>query len=92
VYIKTVEKLDETKKPFCIGESDKDGVFSFKNIPYGEFIVKTFKINKYTNYSLFPEEQKTFVRHSDSELEKTFKVNSFNIYGKVLNGKKKRNP
>ena len=92
VYIKTVEKLDETKKPFCIGESDKDGIFSFKNIPYGEFIVKTYKINKYTNYSLFPEEQKKFVRHSDCELDRNFKVNSFNIYGKVLNGKKKGIP
>ena len=89
VYINQIEKLDENKKPFCIGESDKEGLFSFKNIPYGEFIVKTYKINKFTNYSLFPEEQKIFVKHSDCELEKPFKVNSFNIYGKVLNGKKK---
>ena len=89
VYINQIEKLDENKKPFCIGESDKKGLFSFKNIPYGEFIVKTYKINKFTNYSLFPEEQKIFVKHSDCELEKPFKVNSFNIYGKVLNGKKK---
>ena len=90
-YLKQVEKLDENKTPFCIGESDKEGLFSFKNIPYGEFIVKTYKINKYTNYTLFPEEQKRFVTHSDCELDKPFKVNSFNIYGKVLNGKKKRN-
>ena len=88
-YINQIEKLDENKKPFCIGESDKEGLFSFKNIPYGEFTVKTYKINKYTNYSLFPEEQKIFVKHSDCELEKPFKVNSFNIYGKVMNGKKK---
>ena len=88
-YLKQVEKLDENKTPFCIGESDKEGLFSFKNIPYGEFIVKTYKINKYTNYTLFPEEQKRFVTHSDCELDKPFKVNSFNIYGKVLNGKKK---
>ena len=88
-YLSQLEKLDENKKPFCIGESDKEGLFSFKNIPYGEFIVKTYKINKYTNYSLFPEEQKRFVTHSDCELEKPFKVNSFNIYGKVMNGKKK---
>ena len=89
IYLPKLEKLDENKKPFCIGESDKEGLFSFKNIPYGEFIVKTYKINKYTNYSLFPEEQKRFVTHSDCELEKPFKVNSFNIYGKVLNGKQK---
>ena len=88
-YLSQLEKLDENKKPFCIGESDKEGLFSFKNIPYGEFIVKTYKINKYTNYSLFPDEQKRFVTHSDCELEKPFKVNSFNIYGKVMNGKKK---
>ena len=88
-FLNQLEKLDENKKPFCIGESDKEGLFSFKNIPYGEFIVKTYKINKYTNYSLFPEEQKRFVTHSDCELEKAFKVNSFNIYGKVMNGKKK---
>jgi len=89
IYLPQLEKLDENKKPFCIGESDKEGLFSFKNIPYGEFIVKTYKINKYTNYSLFPEEQKRFVTHSDCELEKPFKVNSFNIYGKVMNGKNK---
>ena len=89
IYLAQLEKLDENKKPFCIGESDKEGLFSFKNIPYGEFIVKTYKINKYTNYSLFPEEQKRFVTHSDCELEKPFKVNSFNIYGKVMNGKQK---
>ena len=89
IYLPQLEKLDENKKPFCIGESDKEGLFSFKNIPYGEFIVKTYKINKFTNYSLFPEEQKRFVTHSDCELEKPFKVNSFNIYGKVMNGKNK---
>ena len=89
IYLSQLEKLDENKKPFCIGESDKEGLFSFKNIPYGEFIVKTYKINKFTNYSLFPEEQKRFVTHSDCELEKPFKVNSFNIYGKVMNGKNK---
>ena len=49
-------------------------------------------MNEYTTYSLFPEEQKQFVRHSDCELEKAFKVNTFNIYGKVLNGKKKGIP
>ena len=88
-YIKQVEILDKAKQPFCIGESNKEGVFSFKNIPYGEFVVKTYKINKYTNYYLFPEEQKIFVKHSDIDLDRAFRVNSFNIYGKVLNGKKK---
>ena len=91
-YLKQVETLDKNKTPFCFGESDKDGFFSFKNIPYGEFIVKTFKMNEYTNYSLFPQEQKKFVKHSDCELEKPFTVNMFNIYGKVLNGKKKGIP
>ena len=88
-YLNKVELLDANKKPFCIGESGKDGLFSFKNIPYGEFIVKAYKINKYTNYSLFPEEQKRFVTHFDCELDKPFRVSSFNIYGKVMNGKNK---
>ena len=91
-YLTNIEKNDEKLKPFCFAESDKEGAFSFKNIPYGEFIVKTFKMNDYTSYSLFPEEQKQFVTHSDCELEKPFKVNTFNIYGKVLNGKKKGIP
>jgi len=90
-YLKQIEKYDEQFKPFCFDETDKSGVFSFKNIPYGEFIIKTFKMNEYTSYSLFPQEQKQFVTHSDCELEKPFKANLFNIYGKVLNGKKKRN-
>ena len=91
-FLKNIEKSDDKLKPFCFAETDKDGLFSFKNIPYGEFIVKTYKMNEYTTYSLFPEEQKQFVRHSDCELEKAFKVNTFNIYGKVLNGKKKGIP
>ena len=91
-FLKNIEKSDDKLKPFCFAETDKDGLFSFKNIPYGEFIVKTYKINEYTSYSLFPEEQKQFVKHSDCELEKAFKVNTFNIYGKVLNGKKKGIP
>ena len=89
---KYIEKYDGKEKPFCFAESDKNGLFSFKNIPYGEFIIKTYKKNDYTSYSLFPEEQKQFVRHSDCELEKPFVVNNFNIYGKVLNGKKKGIP
>ena len=88
-YLKQIESLNKEIIPFCFGESDKDGWFSFKNIPYGEFIIKTFKMNEYTSYSLFPLEQKKFVTHSDCSLEKPFTVNSFNIYGKVLNGKKK---
>ena len=91
-YLKQIEKYDEQFKPFCFDETDKSGVFSFKNIPYGEFIIKTFKMNEYTSYSLFPQEQKQFVTHSDCELEKPFKANLFNIYGKVLNGKKKGIP
>ena len=91
-YLKNIENYDDKLKPFCFDESDKNGLFSFKNIPYGEFIVKTFKQNDYTSYSLYPEEQKQFVTHSDCELEKAFKVNTFNIYGKVLNGKKKGIP
>ena len=88
-YLKDIEKNDDKLKPFCFAETDKNGLFSFKNIPYGQFIVKTFKKNEYTSYTLFPEEQKQFVTHSDCELEKPFKVITFNIYGKVLNGKKK---
>ena len=91
-FLKSIENYDDKLKPFCFAESDKDGFFSFKNIPYGEFIVKTYKKNDYTSYSLFPEEQKQFVRHSDCEFEQPFKVITFNIYGKVLNGKKKGIP
>ena len=91
-YLKNIEYYENKLKPFCFAESDKNGLFSFKNIPYGQFIVKTFKKNDYTSYSLFPEEQKQFVTHSDCELEKPFKVVTFNIYGKVLNGKKKGIP
>ena len=90
--LKNLEKFEDNLKPFCIGESDKNGLFSFQNIPYGEFIVKTYKINEYTSYPLFPEEQKQLIKHSDCELEKPFQVNTFNIYGKVLNGKKKGIP
>ena len=91
-FLKNIEKYDDKLKPFCYDETDKDGLFSFKNIPYGEFIIKAYKMNEYTSYSLYPEEQKQLVRHSDCELEKEFKVNTFNIYGKVLNGKKKGIP
>ena len=91
-FLNSIEKYDDKLKPFCFAESDKDGSFSFKNIPYGEFIVKTYKKNDYTSYSLFPEEQKQFVKHSDCEFEQPFKVTTFNIYGKVLNGKKKGIP
>ena len=91
-FLKSIENYDDKLKPFCFAESDKDGFFSFKNIPYGEFIVKTYKKNDYTSYSLFPKEQKQFVRHSDCEFEQPFKVITFNIYGKVLNGKKKGIP
>ena len=88
-FLGSIEKYEDKLKAFCFAETDKKGLFSFKNIPYGEFIVKTFKKNDYTSYSLSPEEQRQFVTHSDCELEKPFKVNTFNIYGKVLNGKKK---
>ena len=91
-YLKNIESYDEKLKPFCFAETDKEGSFSFKNIPYGEFIIKTFKMNDFTSYSLYPEEQKQIVTHSDCELEKPFKVITFNIYGKVLNGKKKGIP
>ena len=88
-YVNKLEKYEGKFDAFCYTESKKDGSFSFKNIPYGEFIVQVFKKNEFVNYPLLPFVQKQFVKHTDCELEKPFQVNLFNIYGKVLNGKKK---
>jgi len=59
-------------QPFCATASDKDGVFSFKNIPYGKFLLKPLYKNQYISYDLEPENVTVEVEHKDKKTFSSF--------------------
>lgn len=88
----TVENLNENVykglTPFCSVNTDSNGSFVFKNIPYGKFLVKSIYKDKYVSYDTVPETEFFDVEHKDFKIEKPFQVNNFSIYGLVVNSKK----
>jgi len=74
--------------PFCSVNTDKDGNFVFKNIPFGKFLVKPLYNDKYVSYDTNPETETFDVEHRDFKIEHPFQVNNFSIFGLVVNSKK----
>jgi len=74
--------------PFCSVNTDLNGVFSFKNIPYGKFLIKTVYMDKYVSYETVPEYEIIDVEHNEFKIDNIFQVNNFSIYGLVVNSKK----
>jgi hypothetical protein len=85
------KSLDKYKfnniSPFCVTKSNKEGIFTFNNIPYGEFIIRPLYENEYISYNLDPEHLSIEVKHKDYKLSSPFIANRFSVYGKVVNSK-----
>jgi len=69
---------------FCATQSGSDGKFSFSNIPYGNFLIKSKYKNQYVSYALDPESLKIDVQHKDYVISKPIEVTNFSIYGRVI--------
>jgi hypothetical protein len=75
-------------KPFCAITSDKIGAFTLANIPFGKFLVRPLYKDKYISYELQPNHINIDIEHNDYKIEQPFVVNSFSIWGRVINSKK----
>ena len=84
-----IENLNENVyndlTPFCSVNTDSNGSFGFKNIPYGKFLVKPIYKDKYVSYNTVPQTETFDVEHKDFKIEQPFQVNNFSIYGFVVN-------
>jgi protocatechuate 3,4-dioxygenase beta subunit len=74
--------------PFCIITTGKDGTFSYVNIPFGKFLIRTIYKNNYVSYELTPDHLPIEVKHHDYIIEEPFVAKTFSTYGKVINGRK----
>jgi hypothetical protein len=84
-------KLDDSI-PFCATLSDSNGNFSFQNIPYGKFLIKSFYKNQFVSYNLDPETLTIDVEHKDYIIPYPLQVTYFSIFGRVINNKGKGIP
>lgn len=82
----------EDNFPFCATFSDSEGNFSFRNIPYGKFLIKSIYKNQYVSYNLDPETMTIDVEHKDYIIPNPLQVTYFSIYGRVINNKGKGIP
>jgi protocatechuate 3,4-dioxygenase beta subunit len=73
--------------PFCAVQTAKDGIFTFKNIPYGKFLIKPVYKNEFISYDLEPESLTIDVEHRDLNISTPFQAKHFAIFGKVVNSK-----
>lgn len=74
--------------PFCITTTNKNGQFTFNNIPYGKFLVRPYYADKYITYEVEPEFKEIQVEHNDYVFEHPFQVTNFSIFGRVVNSLK----
>jgi hypothetical protein len=74
--------------PFCAISSDKQGALVFANIPFGKFIIRPLYKDKYVTYELQPDHITVDIQHNDYKIEQPFVVNSFSIWGRVINARK----
>jgi hypothetical protein len=74
--------------PFCAFVSNKQGNFIFTNIPYGKFLIRPLYQDKYVSYELQPDHINVDIEHYDFKIEQPFVVNSFSIWGRVINSKR----
>ena len=73
--------------PFCSINSDKDGNFIFRNIPFGKFFIKPIYKDKFVQYDTTPEFDNFDVEHKDYKIQEPFYINKFSIFGVVVNSK-----
>jgi hypothetical protein len=74
--------------PFCSIDTDSEGSFIFRNIPYGKFFIKPIYNDKFVQYDTIPEFDNFDVEHKDYKIQEPFNINKFSIYGVVVNSKK----
>lgn len=84
-----MEKIQSSEKKlaFCIVKTNDEGVFSFKNIPYGRFLVEVFYKDNDIEYIFSNQQAEVEVFHKDSLINTVFEVIKVNINGKVIDTK-----
>lgn len=82
------ENIHKGITPFCMVESDKEGNFIFRNIPFGKFFIKPMYKDKFVQYETTPEFDNFDVEHKDYKIQEPFLINKFSIFGVVVNSKK----
>ena len=79
------EYLYKNMLPFCAILTDNTGHFTFNNIPFGNFFIKSVYKDENIFFDIEPEQLEIEVQHKDLVLANSFQVVNFSIYGRVSN-------
>lgn len=72
-------------KYLCNVLSDKQGVFNFKTLPHGSYVLHVYYQVDNIHFEVVPSQYEFEVAHDDLVIEKRFEIGGFSVSGSVSN-------